>query len=48
MYVLADRVLWKDKLPYYEASMFDDTAELIEVDYFSHPISMEMGKKFGR
>ena len=36
MYVLADRVLWKDKLPYYEASMFDDTAELIEVDYLSH------------
>ena len=27
MYVLADRVLWKDKLPYYEASVFDVTAE---------------------
>ena len=36
MYVLADRVLWKDKLPYYEASVFDDTAEELEVDYLSH------------
>ena len=36
MYVLADRVLWKDKLPYYEASVFDVTAEELEVDYLSH------------
>ena len=33
MYVLADRVLWKDKLPYYEASVFDVTAKVLEVDH---------------
>ena len=33
MYVLADRVLWKDKLPYYEASIFDVTVEELEVDF---------------
>ena len=36
MYVLADRVLWKDKLPYYEASVFDVTAEELEVDFLIH------------
>ena len=33
MYVLADRALWRNKLPYYEASMFEHTAKQVSVDF---------------
>jgi hypothetical protein len=32
-YILADRVLWKDKLPYYEASWFNHSANTYGVDF---------------
>lgn len=41
MYVLADRVLWKDKLPYYEASMFDCAASALDVDFLK---TLDLGR----
>jgi hypothetical protein len=32
LYVKADRALWKDKIPYYEASFFENTACELEID----------------
>jgi hypothetical protein len=32
-YILADRVLWKNQLPYYEASWFDHSAKTYGVDF---------------
>ena len=35
LYVKADRALWKDKIPYYEASFFENTACELEIDVCS-------------
>jgi hypothetical protein len=32
-YILADRVLWRDQLPYYEASWFENSAKNYGVDF---------------
>lgn len=34
-YVLSDRALWRNKVPYIEASVFEDTAKAIQVDYLN-------------
>jgi hypothetical protein len=32
-YILADRVLWRGQLPYYEASWFEDSAKICNIDF---------------
>ena len=32
-YILADRVLWKNQLPYYEASWFEYSAEICNIEF---------------
>jgi hypothetical protein len=32
-YILADRVLWKNQVPYYEASWFENSAKIYGVDF---------------
>jgi hypothetical protein len=34
MHVMADRGMWRGKLPYYEASFFEDTAKKLNVNYY--------------
>lgn len=34
-YIYSDRALWRDKVPYIEASTFQDTAKAVNVDYLT-------------